>query len=182
MGGCCVHSWSRYDVGLYMDLCLGHSIFVLWHNHTIFESWVYHHGTMCQTHSWTLQDLDLRPQFQNYFHLEFVFEQDFLRHRRTKFGTWMYHHKRTCCVICDLCMTFTFVWMAGVSVVSFYLVLFPVRKQTLLQSWENHCRLSSLRRGHELYGSTWSDLHVVMFTILRIVFPCDSSYTTHRSV
>ena len=47
----------------------------------------------------------------------------------------------------------------------FILSYFLYEKLTLLQFWENHCRLSSSSRGHELYGSTWSDLHVVMFTI-----------------
>ena len=53
---------TSYD----MALCSGLSSFVLWHNHTLFGMWVYHHGTMCLAHSWTLYDLDLRPQYQNY--------------------------------------------------------------------------------------------------------------------
>ena len=57
-----------YRIFYYMDLCLGHSFFVLWHSHTMFGTWVYmyHHGTMCDVHSWHLYDLDLWPQYQNY--------------------------------------------------------------------------------------------------------------------
>ena len=40
--------------------------FVLWHNHSLFGMWVYHHGMMCSIHSWTLYDLDLWPHYQNY--------------------------------------------------------------------------------------------------------------------
>ena len=53
---------TSYD----MALCSGLSFFVLWHNHNLFGMWVYHHGTRCHAHSWTLYDLDLRPQYQNY--------------------------------------------------------------------------------------------------------------------
>ena len=73
---CQVHSWSWYDIDLWpqgqiyrvydMALCSGLSIFVFWHSHTLFGTWVYHHGTMCHVHSWTLYDLDLWPQYQNY--------------------------------------------------------------------------------------------------------------------
>ena len=49
-----------------MTLCSGLSFFVLWHNHTLFDMWVYHHGRMCRVHSWTLYDLGLWPQYQNY--------------------------------------------------------------------------------------------------------------------
>ena len=38
--------------------------FVLSHNHTM---WVYHHGTMCRVHPWTLYDLDLWSQYQIIF-------------------------------------------------------------------------------------------------------------------
>ena len=51
-----------YDMALHSGL----SFFVLWHSHTLFGIWVYHHGTMCRVHSWTLFDLDLWPQYQNY--------------------------------------------------------------------------------------------------------------------
>ena len=42
-----------------MALCSGHSFFDLWHSHTLFGTWVYHHGTICRVHSWPLYDLDL---------------------------------------------------------------------------------------------------------------------------
>ena len=71
---CRVHSWSRYDLELWpqgqiyrvydMALCSGLSFFVLWHSHTLFGTWVYHHGTMCRVHSWNLYDL--WPQYQYY--------------------------------------------------------------------------------------------------------------------
>ena len=52
----------RFDTAL----CSGLSFFVLWHSHTLFGTLLYHHGTMCCVHSWTLYDLDLWPQYQNY--------------------------------------------------------------------------------------------------------------------
>ena len=48
-----------------MALCSGHSFFVLWHSHTLFSTWVFHHGTMWRVHSLTLYDLDLWSQYQN---------------------------------------------------------------------------------------------------------------------
>ena len=35
-----------------MTLCSGLSFFVLLHSHTLFGTWVYHHGTMCHVHLW----------------------------------------------------------------------------------------------------------------------------------
>ena len=44
-----------------------------WHSHTIFGTWMYHYGTMCHIHSWTLSVLDFCPQYQNDIeHCEFV--------------------------------------------------------------------------------------------------------------
>ena len=51
-----------------MALCSGHSHtvhIVLWLSHTMFGTWVYHHGMKCHVHSWPLYDLDLWPQHQN---------------------------------------------------------------------------------------------------------------------
>ena len=62
--------------------------FVLWHSHTLLCMWVYHHGTMCHIQSWTLYDLDLWHQYQNYiFTMNFWIWQDVfaLWHRHTKF-------------------------------------------------------------------------------------------------
>ena len=53
-------------IGFMTWLCLGLTFFVLWHSHTLLCMWVYHHGTMCHIQSWTLYDLDLWPQYQNY--------------------------------------------------------------------------------------------------------------------
>ena len=73
---CQVHSWSWYDLELWpqgkiyrvydMALCSGLTFFVLWQIHTLFDTWVYHHGTMCRVHLWTLYDLGLWPQYQYY--------------------------------------------------------------------------------------------------------------------
>ena len=103
---CQVHSWSWYDVDLWpqgqiymvydMALCSGLSFFVLWHSHTLFGTWVYHHDTICRIHSWTLYDLDLWPQYQNYIFtmdLNLATEDVFaFWHRHTKFSKWVYHH------------------------------------------------------------------------------------------
>ena len=42
-----------------MALHSGLSFFVLWHSHTLFGTWVYHHGTMCRVQrlSWTISKL-----------------------------------------------------------------------------------------------------------------------------
>ena len=73
---CQVHYWSWYDIDLWPQgqihwvydkaLCSALSFFVLWHSHTLFGTWVYHHGTMCRIHLWTLNDFDLWPQYMNY--------------------------------------------------------------------------------------------------------------------
>ena len=57
----CFLRWAMWPMGLLLTwLC------VLWHSHTLFDKWVYHHGTMCRIHSWPLYDLDLWPQNQKY--------------------------------------------------------------------------------------------------------------------
>ena len=74
-------------IGFMAWFCVRATAFCLWHCHTMFGTWVYHHGTICCIHSWPLYDLDLWPQYQNlYFHHEFksgkiVFA---LWHRHTK--------------------------------------------------------------------------------------------------
>ena len=82
-----------------MALCSGLSYFVLWHGHTLFGTWVFHHGTMCGIHSWTLYDPDLWPQYQNYTG---VFESGkmplLFDIGIPNFGIWVYHHETTCCV------------------------------------------------------------------------------------
>ena len=120
-----------------MLLYLGHSFFVLWHSHTIFDTWMYHHGTICCIHSWPLYDLDLWPQYQNlYFHHEFksgkialLFDIGIPRS-----GIWVYYHETTCCVhswpLNDLDIWPICGWR-GVSLVSlahsfFYLVLYAL--------------------------------------------------------
>ena len=106
---CQVHSWSWYDIDhwpqgqIYRDydmaLCSDLSFVVLRHSHILFCTWVYHHGTICGVHSWTLYDLDLWPQYQNYTG---VFESGkmplLFDIGIPNFGIWVYHHESTCCV------------------------------------------------------------------------------------
>ena len=73
---CCIHSWSWYNIDLWpqdqiymvfgMTICSDHSFFVLLRHHILFGTWVYTHWTMCNIFSWSLYDLDLWPQYQNY--------------------------------------------------------------------------------------------------------------------
>ena len=75
-----------YHIGFMAKICVQAS--VLWHSHTLFGTWVYHHGTMCRVHSWTLYDLDLWPPYQNYsFTMDMSLARCLcsLRHRHTKF-------------------------------------------------------------------------------------------------
>ena len=66
---------KTYDVDfwpqgqIYRDLTsyLGHTFFILWYSHTIFSTWVYHHGTTYQLHPLPLYDLDFSLQYQLYF-------------------------------------------------------------------------------------------------------------------
>ena len=73
---CCVHSWPVYDLDFDLYVVAGVSLVsfthsFLWHYHTLCSTWVYHHERMCcvyswSQHSWSLYDLDLWPQYQNY--------------------------------------------------------------------------------------------------------------------
>ena len=44
---------------LLMSLCPTCNFYLLWHKHTIFGTWVYHHERMCQVYSWSWYDVDL---------------------------------------------------------------------------------------------------------------------------
>ena len=107
---CQVHSWSWYDINLWsqgqiyrvndMVLCLGLRFFIFWHSHTLFGTWVYHHGMKCCIHEWTLYDLDIWPLSKSYFHhglesskISLLFDIGI-----PNFGIWVYHHETTCCV------------------------------------------------------------------------------------
>ena len=46
------------------DSCPAHNFFMVWHWLTIFGTWMYHHQTMCQVHSWSRFNVDLWPQGQ----------------------------------------------------------------------------------------------------------------------
>ena len=77
----------------------GHSFLVLWQNHIMSGTRMYHHGTMFPIHSWPLYDLE--PKYWNYiFHQDIASGQDSLCswHRHTKFGREVCHHVTTCCV------------------------------------------------------------------------------------
>ena len=71
-----------------MASCSGHSFFVLWYSHTKFGTWVYHHGMMCNIHSWPLYDLDLWPQY----HQNYIFTMN-LCMGKTVFPLWHRHTK-----------------------------------------------------------------------------------------
>ena len=133
---CQVHSWSWYDIKLWsqgqiyrvndMVLCLGLRFFIFWHSHTLFGTWVYHHGMKCCIHEWTLYDLDIWPLSKSYFHhglesskISLLFDIGI-----PNFGIWVYHQETACCVL-----FLTLVWLlplicmwvvgGGVSLVSF---------------------------------------------------------------
>ena len=44
---------------LLMSLCPTCNFYLLWHKHTIYGTWVYHHERMCQVYSWSWYDVDL---------------------------------------------------------------------------------------------------------------------------
>ena len=80
-----------------MALCSCLSFFVLWQSHTLFGTWVYHHGTMCHVHlwPWPLTSISIL-----YFHHEFesgkissLFDIGI-----PNFGISVYHHEITCWV------------------------------------------------------------------------------------
>ena len=48
------------------ESCLAHKIFLVWHWLTICGTWVYHHKTMCDVHSWSRVYVDLWPRGQIY--------------------------------------------------------------------------------------------------------------------
>ena len=56
--------WPMFSISkciFTMNLCLGKIAFALWHKHTKFGTWVYHHETTCCVNSWPVYDLDLWP-------------------------------------------------------------------------------------------------------------------------
>ena len=84
----------------------------LWHWHTIFGIWVYHHERICQVHSRSWYDLELWPQGQNYrvYDMALCSSLSFF-----SFDIVMLFFTRECitmvrCVayIHELCMTLTF--------------------------------------------------------------------------
>ena len=100
---CQVHSWSWYDIDLWpqgqiyrvydMALCSGLSFFVLWHSHTLFGTWVYHHGKMCRSSPLTsISKLYFQHGFES-GKMSLLFDIGI-----PNFGIWVYYHETTCCV------------------------------------------------------------------------------------
>ena len=116
---------SRSDLTVFWHgFVFGHSFCVLWHNHTIFGTWVYHHEIMCHMHSWSLYGLDLWPQYPNYiFTMNLCFGKIVfaLWHRHTKFDMsgYIIMKKSTCCVHSWSLYHLQLFGVAGVSVISF---------------------------------------------------------------
>ena len=129
-----------------MALWSGLMFFVFWHSHTLFSTWVYHHGTMCRVHSWILYDLDLWPQYQNYFLSWIWVWQDVFPLWHTKFwqmgvSPW----DKTLCTFLTLVWPWplTYMWLARLFVVSFthrfYLVnwLLPIFHYHILSNCQS---------------------------------------------
>lgn len=99
-----VHSWSRYDVGLWPQRHLQGFWYVSFvrqvalHWLTIFGTWVYHHKRMCSEQYLSRYDFDLRPCDQTYTDLDRsscptrIF--CLLWHWYTIFNTLVYHLER----------------------------------------------------------------------------------------
>ena len=82
---------------VFCHVCMFDMIFcLLWHWHTIFGTWVYHHERMCQVHSWSWYNIDLWLQGQIYrvYDMSLCSGLSFfvLWYGYTLFGTWVYHH------------------------------------------------------------------------------------------
>ena len=100
-----IQHWSLTSrsnlLGLWYGFVFKPQFLVLWNSHIIFDTRVYHHGTMCHVYSWPLYDLDLWPQYQtNIFTINLslarwslLFDIGILN-----FGIWVYHHNTTSCV------------------------------------------------------------------------------------
>ena len=116
-------------------LCVQASAFCLWHSHTLFDHLLvlYHHGTMCRIHSWTLFHLNLWPHYQKYI---FIMDLSLARclclltQAYQIFGVGVSPWDNMLCTFLTLVLLWplTCMYMAGVSLVSFthtfYLVLF----------------------------------------------------------
>ena len=103
---CRVHSWSRFDLDLWPQgqirrflSCLSHNFRLLWHWHTIFDTWVYQSiACVAFIHDpdRTLT-FDLKVQFIGFMTWFCVRAIAFcLWHCHTMFGTWVYHHGTMC--------------------------------------------------------------------------------------
>ena len=143
-------------------LCVWATAFLSIDSNTISGTWVFNHRIMCHIHSWSLYDLDLWPQYQNYiFTMNFCMGKIFfaLWPRHTKFGSWVYHHETTCCIhswpVYDL--DFDLYVVAGVSLVSFthsfYLVI--VWNTCWSQMWLQFYFQLHSNRSVSLFSSHW---------------------------
>ena len=112
-----------------------------WHIHTIFGTWVYHYGTMCHIHSWTLSVLDFWPQYQNDIFTVNLSGQDCLCSLTQLYQIWHMGISPRDKVLFTFMTSvwpwpLTYIWVAGVSLViftySFYLVHINTRINTAL--------------------------------------------------
>lgn len=83
---CRVNLWFQYDVDLSRQCKInmnfnetsfsGHNFFVLWHSHTLFDTWwyIYLHGTIFQMYCDLCKTFGLHTKL--YFHHDFVSGQD----------------------------------------------------------------------------------------------------------
>ena len=85
---------------LLMSLCPSCNFYLLWHKHTKFGTWVYHHERMCRVYSWSWYDVDLWTQGQTCRVYDMALRSGLsvfvLWNSHTLFGTWRYHHGTKC--------------------------------------------------------------------------------------
>ena len=95
-----------------------------WHIHTIFGTWVYHYGTMCHIHSWTLSVLDFWSQYQNDIFTVYLSGQDCICSLTQLNQIWhMGISPRDKVLLTFMTSVWpwplTYIWVAGVCLVSF---------------------------------------------------------------
>ena len=130
-----------------MAFCSGHRFVILSHSHIM---WVYHYGTMCCVHPWTLYDLDLWSQYQIIFSLWIWDLQDCLCFLTYGISPWNNMLRTFLPLVCPWVLTKF--WLAGrwegwgLSLVSFthrfYLGFIPLINH-LFRKWHlNHSILT----------------------------------------
>ena len=105
----------------HMALCSGLSFFIFWHSHTLFGMWVYHHGTICHVDSWTLNDLDRWPQYQNYIFTMDISLARCLCSLTLAYQRWFLHETMLCTFLTSVwTLPLTYMWVAGGILSEFY--------------------------------------------------------------